>query len=241
MPGEKLVEPRGGMIGDPAEHVGEPSLRVDVGELGRGNQGVYPRGVLAAAVGAGEQSSATPQRNTAQRAFGSVVAEADVAIVEKAGKGRPTGQHVVDRPSGLGMARQPGARGAHPFFEVGDHRLAVALSRRQAIRGQQTVDPTLDGKDRVDVLNRRGRQRRFAQIGQLEEVAPAMAPAGRLGDRAGFAFAVVELAEPGISIGLQDAGIASEMPGGMLAAAIVRVEEHRRRRAGPANGRSSRT
>ena len=53
----------------------------------------------------------------------------------------------------------------------------------------------------------------FAQVGQLEELAPAMAPARRLGDRPRLALAVVEIVEPGIGIGLQDAGIAGEMPG----------------------------
>ena len=54
MPGEKLVKPRGRMIGDAAQHVGKPSLRVDVVELSRGDQGVHRSGALAAAVGAGE-------------------------------------------------------------------------------------------------------------------------------------------------------------------------------------------
>jgi hypothetical protein len=62
----------------------------------------------------------------------------------------------------------------------------------------------LDSKDLVDVANRLDRQRRLPEIGQLEEVTPAMAPTRRLSDRAGFAFAVVEFAKPGISIGLQE-------------------------------------
>jgi hypothetical protein len=64
-------------------------------------------------------------------------------------------------------------------------------------------------------------------------VASTVAPAGRLGDRARFAFAVVELAEPGIGVSLQDAGIAGQVPGGMLAGAIARIEEHFRWRVGP--------
>jgi len=64
-------------------------------------------------------------------------------------------------------------------------------------------------------------------------VAPAVAPAGRLGDRARFALGVIELAEPGIGIGLQEAGIAGEMPEGMLAGPVARVKEHRRRRGRP--------
>ena len=104
-------------------------------------------------------------------------------------------------------------------------RAASTLGRRAA------VDLALDGEDRVDAPDRLARQRCLAEIGQLKEVAPAMAPARRLGDRPGLALAVVELAEPGISIGLEDPGITGQMPGRVLAAAIARVEEHRGRRA----------
>ena len=38
MPRQKFVKPRGGMIGNPAEHVDEPSPRLDVVELGRGDE-----------------------------------------------------------------------------------------------------------------------------------------------------------------------------------------------------------
>jgi hypothetical protein len=51
-----------GMIGDAAENAGEPGLRVDIVELGRGDQGVHRRGALAAAA---------PQGNTTQRALAS--------------------------------------------------------------------------------------------------------------------------------------------------------------------------
>jgi hypothetical protein len=44
MPRQKLVKLRGGMIGNPAAHVGEPSLRVGVVELGRGDQRVHRGG-----------------------------------------------------------------------------------------------------------------------------------------------------------------------------------------------------
>jgi len=56
-----------------------------------------------------------------------------------------------------------------------------------------------------------------------------MAPARRLGDRARFALRVIEIAEPGIGIGLEDPGVAGEMSRGVLAAAIARIEEQRRR------------
>src|SRR5689334_11273023 len=75
-------------------------------------------------------------------------------------------------------------------------------------------------------------QRRLSEVGQLEELAPAMAPARRLGDRPWLAPAIVEIAEPGIGIGLKDTGVSGEMPGGMLASSIARVKEYRGWRVG---------
>jgi len=42
------------MVGDAAQHVGQPGLRIDVVELGGGDQGVHRRGPLATAIGTGE-------------------------------------------------------------------------------------------------------------------------------------------------------------------------------------------
>jgi len=131
------------------------------------------------------------------------------------------------------VARQPGAFGAHPGFEIDDDRLGFLLPHRQPVAGRLAIDLALYGEDRVDAPNRFDRQRRLAQVGLLKEVAPAVAPACRLGNRAEFAFAVVEIAKPGIDIGLQDAGLAGEMPQGMLAGPVARVKEHRRRRGRP--------
>lgn len=51
VPWQKLVQPGGGMIGDAYEHVGEPGLRGDVVELGRGDKRVLRRSAFAAAIG----------------------------------------------------------------------------------------------------------------------------------------------------------------------------------------------
>jgi hypothetical protein len=48
VPGEQLVEPRGGVVGDAAQQVGEPGLRIDVVEFCRADQRVDRRGTLAA-------------------------------------------------------------------------------------------------------------------------------------------------------------------------------------------------
>ena len=55
-------------------------------------------------------------------------------------------------------------------------------------------------------------------------------PTPGLKDRAGFACGVIELVEPGIDIGLQNARVAHEMAARMFAGAVARVVEDRRRR-----------
>src|SRR5580704_8992780 len=53
IPRQKLDQLGGWVIGDAAQHVGEPGLRVDVIELGGADQRIDGGGALAAAVGAG--------------------------------------------------------------------------------------------------------------------------------------------------------------------------------------------
>jgi len=125
------------------------------------------------------------------------------------------------------VTRQPGAFGAHPPFELADERPDPFLAEHEPLLGGDTVDLALDREDLVNAAHRFDSQRRFAEIGEHEEFAPATAPAGRPGDRAGPAPGIVEIAKAGISIGLEDPGIAGEMPVGVLAVAIARVEEQR--------------
>jgi len=81
------------MIVDPAEHVGEPSLRVGVIQLGGLDQGEHRSGARAAAIGAGEQPRAAPEGNTSQGAFSGVVGQADLPVIEKLREGRPALQN----------------------------------------------------------------------------------------------------------------------------------------------------
>ena len=55
VPRQQLVYPGVRQLSDAGEHIGEPSLRVDIVELGGGDEGVHRRGALAAAVGAAGQ------------------------------------------------------------------------------------------------------------------------------------------------------------------------------------------
>src|SRR5246127_1983563 len=94
----------------------------------------------------------------------------------------------------VGVTRQPGAFGEHPRFEFVDQRRDPFLADRKPLL--ETIDLALDREDRGDAADRFNGEWRFAQIGQLEEVAPTMAPACRLGDRARFALGVIEIAKP---------------------------------------------
>ena len=55
VPGEEFVEPPLRHLGDAGEHISEPSLRVDVVELGGADQRIHCCRVHAAAVGNEEQ------------------------------------------------------------------------------------------------------------------------------------------------------------------------------------------
>ena len=51
------------VIGNVAQHVGEPSLRIDVVHLGGDDQAVHERRPLTTAIGAGEQPVLAADRN----------------------------------------------------------------------------------------------------------------------------------------------------------------------------------
>ena len=78
------MDPLGWVIRQAGEHVGEPSLRIDVVELGGVDERVEGGGASAAFVRAGEGPVAAPDRDGTQLALGGVVGHAQSAIVEEA-------------------------------------------------------------------------------------------------------------------------------------------------------------
>jgi len=66
----------------------------------------------------------------------------------------------------------------------------------------KTVDLTFDGEQDIDALDRFGCDRRFAEPREIEELASPVSPARGLDDRTFFAIGIVELAEPGVGVGL---------------------------------------
>ena len=132
------------MSGDAGEDVGEPGLRVDVVHLGRDDQAVHGGGALPTTIGAGEQPRLPSERDAAQGALGSVVAQADAAVIEEAGEGGPTLQHVIDGLRKITATRELRPFGTHPGFEVIDERPAPLLSNHAALVGGLAVDAALD-------------------------------------------------------------------------------------------------
>src|SRR5262249_36589051 len=77
--------------------------------------------------------------------------------------------------------------------------------------------------------------------GQHEELAPAMRPAGGLGDRSRTTVCFIEPVEARIGIRLENPRVAVQMTLRVIAGPIARIEKHRCRRIPPPHGRSSRT
>ena len=131
-PGEEILEPSCGMIGQAGEDVGEPGLRVDAVELGGFDERVHGGRTFATAIGAGEGPVVAADGDAAQRPLGSVVGEADPAISQEAVERGPALEGVVDRLADLGLARRAITLGAQPGLELVDdpRRLLRRASRR---------------------------------------------------------------------------------------------------------------
>ena len=101
VPGQEVGDPLGRMIRQPGEDIGEPSLRVDVVELGGFDERVDRGGASAAFVGAGEGPVVAADGDAAQRPLGGVVGDAQATIIEEARERGPALETVVDRLGGL--------------------------------------------------------------------------------------------------------------------------------------------
>ena len=189
VPGQQLVDSAGGMSGNAGQHVGQPGLGIDVVEFGRDDEAVHEGGTVAAAIGASEQPGFPAKGDATQGSFGGVVGQADTAIVEEAGEGIPTLEHVIHGAGDVRVARQFAAFLAHPRFERSDQWRGLFPANGEPPIGRQTVDGALDLEQGVDPLDsfQRGRRdgsgcaaARLASgtgldIGEDEELAAGMA------------------------------------------------------------------
>src|SRR5438477_12001009 len=86
--------------------------------------------------------------------LGCIVREADPAIFDEAGKPLPTLEHVVDRLSDRGRARQARVLLTQPRFQSSQKGRALFLAHAQTIFGAADVDVALDIEQRVHALDR---------------------------------------------------------------------------------------
>lgn len=111
VPRQQIVDVPGRMVGQTAEHIGEPGLRIDAVELGGLDQRVEGGRAMAAGIRAGEGPVAAAYRDRPDRPFGGVVRQAGTFVVEEEDKGAPALEHVVDRLRHRSLSRELGAVG----------------------------------------------------------------------------------------------------------------------------------
>ena len=164
-----------------------------------------------------------PDSDAAQRAFGGVVGDAQATVAEEASKRGPALETVVDRLGGLTLGGEPRAFTAQPSLQFDDERPTVLVAHTDALLWRGTVDPALDGEQRVDAVDGLGRDWRLLQPHQIKELAARMRPAGRLDDWSSLAAGFVEPVEAGIGIRLHQTRIARQVTFGMLATTVAGV------------------
>ena len=119
---------------------------------------------------------------------------------------------------------------AHIGFERGDERLRLLLPDRAPGLGRLAVDCALDGEQFVDAAHDLDRDRRLGQLGEVEEIPPAMRPARGFDDRRGLAALLVEGVVAREGVGLHDPRPVGENLSRILAMTRGRVVVQRRRR-----------
>src|SRR3954453_22184090 len=118
------------MVRQTAQDIGEPGARIDIIEPTGLDQGVHRGSPMAALVRAGKRPVLAPDRNAADRPFGCVVRQADASVVEKARKGWPALEHVVDRLRGLILGREPSPLETQPGLQIVNKRLGTLTPDR---------------------------------------------------------------------------------------------------------------
>src|SRR5271166_3609578 len=103
--------------------------------------------------------------------------ELDAAIVENAGEAVPVPQAIADDPGRIRAARKPRELMLAEDLERVDERARSGLTCGPAHISTCAADVILDGVDMRNARNRLGRDGRIAALGDLEELAPQVAPA----------------------------------------------------------------
>ena len=142
-----------GKIGDTGQHVGEPRLWIDVVETAGRDEGEHDGGTIGPTLRTGKRPVAATECNPSERALRGVVRETNPAIFQETGKAIPALQHVIDRLDDLGGSAERSALPFQPLVHVVEQRLALFLPRGQSFLGAQSIDLSLDLKQRIVSLD----------------------------------------------------------------------------------------
>jgi hypothetical protein len=82
VPGQKVGDASGRVVGDPGQDIGEIGLRIDAVELCRLDQRVHSSCASATGIGPGKEVILAANSNAAQGALGRIVVEAEAAVLE---------------------------------------------------------------------------------------------------------------------------------------------------------------
>ena len=122
-------------VDDACEHVGEIGLRIDAVQLAgldqRGDHGP----VLAAAIGAREESVLAIEGDRADRTLDGVGVDLDPAVVEEAREAVPVRERVADGLGELALLADEGEPVAQPGLESDDERTRSLLADGAALVG----------------------------------------------------------------------------------------------------------
>src|ERR1019366_5958120 len=187
------------------------------------DQGVDRSRPVPAGVGTAERPIAPADRNSAHGPFGGIIRQADAAVVEEAGEGRPSVQTVIDGLGDFALRRDAIALFTQPGFECGDERLGSLLTHGEPLFWRAAVDLPLDLEQFVDAPHGLAGNRRVRQLREFEEFSPPMSPPGGFLDRRGSSSSLMEFVVSGISVSLHDPGPPGEMRARIFASARARV------------------
>ena len=145
----------------------------------------------------------------------------DRAVVDEARKGRPTRQRIGITSAVWIFAALLQLR-IKPFAQSGEARRRLLLAYFSSSLGRRAADHCFDVIEFANAPQRLLGDRRRAGGGKIEELAPDMGETCGLDNRRGVAlhFRLVEIAEPGIAVGVKNATKAFEMSLRMFALAI---------------------
>lgn len=116
--------------------------------------------MLAAAVGAGEESILPVQRDGTDRTLDDIGVDLDATVIEEACEAFPARERVADRFRELGLLADQRELGAQPGFEAIDDRPAPVLADGAPFLGAAAADVILDGVEAGDPFERLAGDRR---------------------------------------------------------------------------------